>query len=261
MPLPAQNLYRSEPVGDNPAARLLAFVQAFRAIPGPRDANRTTVGEAIGYILEADLSLRADLHREVALIVDLPRQARSAIEQRPEAIPPRFAHELQAVENWLRFLNNLDQPCVGPARSLADDAVKALEMCAELLSLNAPEQVATPDVLQVLRDDANDLIEQVLATGLHPDLATLLVDHLHLIIKALDDYRLSGAQATRAASDQAFGAIGRARAMGQVDEKGAKWSDMVWQYVGRVANLAVIGQAAIDAGHVLGQLGAPPHAQ
>jgi len=246
---------------DNPAARLLAFVTDFRALPGKRNTDGLTTGNAVAILLEIGQDDPARLSRELALILDLSRQAREAI-VRSEAIPDRFAVELDAVDLWLRFSNTLGTPATGPARSITDEMVKALTMCSELLSLHAHEMTPTVEQLRTMREGVNDLLSRVAAADFDDaELGHLLTYHLHRILEALDTYRFTGRGPSRAAVAEAFGDLAlRQWANPEPTDNDKAWLTRFFDVVGRVVDVGTLFDFSLRVGTFIAALGAGrPH--
>lgn len=252
---------QGERVPNNPAARLLAFVTGFRDLPRFHKADRMPTGQAVAILLGIDPVDPPRLMRELALLLDLPRQAREAI-RATDAVPDEFAAEFDAIDEWFHFADNLAGYATQPAGQVTNEMVKALKLCSGLLSLHAAEPVPTLVKLSKVRDEANALLSEVVAADLdNPDLAKLLAYHLHRIVEALDTYRITGDAPARAAAAEAVGdllLLGSTR--NEFSKKDRTWVDRFWDVLSRTVDLGSAFGLTLAAGHaVMAALGTGLH--
>jgi hypothetical protein len=83
----------------------------------------------------------------------------------------------------------------------------SIRFCAHELDKRAPEKDVSREQLDSLRESAWSLYEEVLKEGLSAELSRYLLDHLYLIIEAIDDYNITGAVGMEQVLNGVLGAI------------------------------------------------------
>ena len=93
------------------------------------------------------------------------------------------------------------------SQRLPDSLLISIRFCAHELDKRAPEKDVSREQLDSLRESAWLLYEEVPKADLPPDLSRYLLDHLYLIIEAIDDYNITGAVGMERALNAVLGTI------------------------------------------------------
>jgi hypothetical protein len=90
--------------------------------------------------------------------------------------------------------------------ALSDTVIQSLAFCDHQLSLSTSEPALETEELRQIRVDITQLLDDIRAAGLRPDLQAYLVNELQRLIEAIDDAPLLGPEAFRDAVHEAVGA-------------------------------------------------------
>lgn len=130
---------------------------------------------------------------------------------------------------------------------LSDSLLINIRFCDHELERRHPEKSITEEHLAALRDEANKLLDQILASELPPNLMRYLLDHAYLILEAIEDYPITGAPALERALDQAVGSVVTNRAVAQL-AKDSTVGEQFWTFMGRIGLTLSIAKSAKEIG-------------
>jgi hypothetical protein len=176
-------------------------------------------------------------------------------------LPSQIASEIQRFEDldhrlYLGWQNDLAQAFTqisfGAAFSgfvdrLSDSLLINIEFCSHELSKRCPEKMVDEAELQKLKEAAYALYQEILKANPPPDLSRYLLDHLYLIVEAIDNYMLSGARGLRTVVDAIVGtALTNHQTARQAKE--STFGERFWGIAGKVAVLLDLAKTAMELG-------------
>jgi hypothetical protein len=90
---------------------------------------------------------------------------------------------------------------------LSDSLLISIRFCDHELEKRMPEKAVSREELNTVRESAWSLYEEVLASDLPPHLFSYLLDHLYLIIEAIDDFDITGAAGVERSLNSVIGSV------------------------------------------------------
>jgi hypothetical protein len=172
---------------DNPAARLLSVLTDGRNI-GPAEPCR----KAWAGLLNTQKDDQPLLISRIGKLMSLPQEI---IDRTKELYPnqrPTWNHWSSQVNagfsaqnlngQWQTFIQHFD-----------DHTLTYLSMSAELLQAKSTIAHVDLDKLIDLRNDINDLLNDVLGSQIAPEFKKYVVHHLRKILISIDEYSITGA--------------------------------------------------------------------
>lgn len=186
---------------DNPAARLLAFLEASRGFPPTRSCQ-----DCWAELLNVTNGDAALLVARLGRLMELPQMAVAAI---AEAFPDQtencnyWSSKVSAafmVQNlhgeWQTFNANIDKHTIMHLRS-----------GARLLQTSSPTLMRADEEISAMRKRISDLLEEVVEGDMHLALRATVARALRGVLQALDEYRISGGQGVVEAVEVAVGHV------------------------------------------------------
>jgi hypothetical protein len=230
---------------DNPAKRLLAVLEAGKKLPGNGNCRESwkallktdEESEMLGR-LGKTMSLCAEIIRVMS--EEHPEHSASWTHWNSQVIAAFMGQNL--LGDWATFISKIDT-----------HSLHYLGMTATLLEHARPTKVVTAEELAQLRERFQALQKQVLEAdlGMLPArLRQYLVQTLHRLLAAIDEYHITGATSLL---DAAEGAYGHAVVDSEYrsflkTELGRRWAEAI-QFVANVATvaqgLAPLGQSIV----------------
>jgi len=144
------------------------------------------------------------------------------------------------------------------SRRLSKSLLINIQFCAHELNKRLPEKEISPEELVKLREAVTTLYDEVLKSDLPPDLFRYALDHLFLIIEALDNYSITGATGIEMALNAVVGTVVTQNNLSKKfadSAVGAKF----WQTMGRIAVALSLGKFGYElADSALKALGYSP---
>jgi hypothetical protein len=161
-----------------------------------------------------------------------------------------FGNALQAVD-----ISYLASPWEGLKRNLTGETLRMLKICSEI----TPAQEAPIDEEQIANLDA-DLVEfehSVLGSDLPAEIKAFIVDQIHVIRRAILEYRIIGSRAFRKASLDFAANIAEHRDLIEQnsDRKEVKTLAAYWRRFVDIAYTVSTLENAIEAGRKILELG------
>lgn len=196
------------PDANNPAARLLNLIEKLKNL----DRNQPTMKAwAAIFVVRADDT--PELLERVGRVMRLPKVTRTALLAVPDTAQIYFEW-LPSIESAFKA-HRLNGPLNEFIGQINDQATNTLRFCSDRLSTQAPEPILETEPLTKLRRDAAELRTDLEKADIDPDLKKFALDHLKVIISALNDYELFGVGPIHRAANEAIGA-------GAVDRRTAR---------------------------------------
>lgn len=185
-------------VGGDPASRLRSLLLA------ARDTNAGLLREGWATLLDVEVTDRATLLSRVGDVVALPNQIRAAIQ---DVAPDHeeLTDRLPEIEAALSMLNLDGQKWNDFRTRYSDAALDQLRYVSRELRRYGTYPSTTREELDKLRQQAQDLIEDVLQADLDSELRDYLLRHLQRVREALERFRVLGPEAVDDAIRQATG--------------------------------------------------------
>lgn len=172
---------------DNPAARLLAVLQAGRNIPDGHSCRDTWAS-----LLEAEgdeVLLMSRLSKLMALVSEA---VQSLKEISPDQDDDSWRHWATTVNNAF-MVQNMHGHWQSFNGSIDNHTLTYLGLSARLLHQHEKNKVATADEITQIRSNLLSLLNETLESECDLTVKTYLVKSFRKIIAALDDYKLTGA--------------------------------------------------------------------
>ena len=131
------------------------------------------------------------------------------------------------------------------ASRLSKSLLINIKFCAHELEKRLPEKEISKDELEQVREEVWQLYSEILKADLPPVLSRYALDHLFLIIEAIDNYLVTGASGIQYALDAAIGATFTDTATSK-EVAESSFGDRYWKLMGRVATVLALGKAAVQ---------------
>jgi hypothetical protein len=126
-------------------------------------------------------------------------------------------------------------------RRLSKSLLINIQFCAHELNKRLPEKEISPEELEKLREAVSTLYDEVLKSDLPPDLFRYALDHLFLIIEALDNYSVTGATGIEMALNAVIGTVVTQHNLSKKFAESAVGTKF-WQTMGRIAVALSLGK-------------------
>jgi hypothetical protein len=176
---------------DNPAARLLAVVEAMRKV---KDGERTENAWARVFELDEPVPASYILQR-VGTVLALPQEVRDAVESLLSDNAEHYLRWARPVERAFALGARLDAPWKEVRELLRQPEVNDLKFCELALAPLLTREVVSPKVLGDLHGEILDLLSSVNRVGLDEELRLFLVQHLLAMEAAIAASRFRGTAA------------------------------------------------------------------
>jgi hypothetical protein len=120
-----------------------------------------------------------------------------------------------------------------------------IRFCADQLDKRVPEKDVSRQELDAIRQSAWSLYEEILKSDLPPNVSRYLLDHLYLMIQAIDDYEITGTAGIEQSFDAVIGAaITNASTAKQASESSV--GKRFWSLMAKVGVLLKVGKTALE---------------
>lgn len=136
---------------------------------------------------------------------------------------------------------------------LSDTLLINIEFCSHELSKRQPEKMVEQDVLNELKEMACKLYDDVVAAKLDLQLSRYLLDHLYMVIEAIDDYLITGSGGLETSVDAVVGTFLTKRNLA-AQAKESPFGKRFWETLGRIALALNLAKTALQLGEGIGNL-------
>lgn len=136
---------------------------------------------------------------------------------------------------------------------LSDSLLINIRYCAHELSKRRPEKVLNEKDLSELKEDAYSLYKDVVAAKLDPQISRYMLDHLYMIIEAIDDYLINGSIGITIALDTIVGTIVTSTKIAKAARE-SPFGDKLWAIVGKTALVLELARTATELGESIFKL-------
>lgn len=133
---------------------------------------------------------------------------------------------------------------------LSDSLLINIRFCAHELGKRRPEKIIAEKDLNDLKEAAYAVYKDVVAAKLDPQLARYLLDHLYMIIEAIDDYMITGSTGLKSALDTIVGTIATSNKVA-TEAKDSPFGNKFWAVVGKTAVIMELAKTAMELGEGL----------
>jgi hypothetical protein len=228
---------------NNPAARLHNILAKSR--------NKDLRGHPMMKAWRSVLSLSDDVEdtltmSKVGKVFVLPHRISAEIKQFDDL-------DLELYLGWQKDLSqafqniNFQAQFAHYADRLSDSLLINIRFCAYELGKRRPEKMLAEKDLNDLKEAAYAVYQEVLAATLDPQLARYLLDHLYMIIEAIDDYMITGSTGLKSALDTIVGTIATSNKMATESRESA-FGNKFWAVVGKTAVIMELAKTAMELG-------------
>ena len=128
---------------------------------------------------------------------------------------------------------------------LSDSLLINIRFCAHELAKRAPEKNISREELDSLRQSAWSLYDEVTKAELSAELSRYLLDHIYLIIEAIDDYDITGASAIEKALNVTLGTIITAPDLA-VEARKSAFGEEFWNVMSKTGVLLKVAKTALE---------------
>ncbi|MCQ8128312.1 hypothetical protein [Methylomonas rivi] len=186
-------------IGDNPAARLLAILEA-GALQNSKNNCRNVWRELLGVQTGRDALLMS----RIGKVMELPEQA-------IEIINRDFPNQKSTFNHWNTKVNqafsqqNLNSEWGSFQAQIDQHTLTYLRLTAELIQTKLPTKLLEQETIEELRSRINQLLNEVIDGDFKNEIVEYVARYLQRIITALDEYRISGAVPIIEAVDASLG--------------------------------------------------------
>ena len=161
--------------------------------------------------------------------------------------------DLELYLGWQKDLATAFQSVIFPnqfstfADKLSDSLLINIRFCAHELAKRRPEKVVPDKDLNELKEAAYALYKEVLGAKLEPHLARYILDHLYMIIEAIDDYLINGSNGLKTALDCMVGTILTTTKIAK-QAKESDFGNKLWAIIGKTAVIMELAKTAMELG-------------
>ncbi len=186
-------------IGDNPAARLLAVLEA-----GQQKNQAMNCREAWQQILGVEKGKDALLMSRIGKVMELPEQAIQILSR-------DFPNQTNTFNHWNAKVNqafsqqNLNAEWKSFQGHIDAHTLTYLRLTADLIQTKAPTKLLARETMDELRSQVDRLLVEVLDGDFETEIKEYVTRYLRRLIIALDEYRISGAMPVIEAVEGAFG--------------------------------------------------------
>lgn len=172
---------------DNPAARLLAILEAGKLI-----SVNERCGTAWSQLLDAAEGSGLLISR-IGKLMDLPEQVISAMKER------NFQKKSNYWAHWSYQVNlafssqNLQSGWNTFISCIDDNTINGLGLTSELLKLQGNTNLIPKESLESFKKELEDILESVIVSDQPTEVKNYLVRQIRRLIVSIDEYRLTGA--------------------------------------------------------------------
>jgi hypothetical protein len=136
---------------------------------------------------------------------------------------------------------------------LTDSLLINIRFCSHELAKRKPEKILDEKALAEIKETVHKLYDEVLAARLDADLTRYMLDHLYMIIEAIDDFAITGALGVRTALDAVAGTVLTSTTLAK-RTKSSPFGERFWAVVGRIGMLLDLAKTALELGEGLGKV-------
>lgn len=234
---------------DNPAARLHTVLQALNTVP-PNTASHNALAQA----LMADTGDHADFARRISVLLSLPDQVVTEINQVDEILSRDILLRwYEPVSNALKSSLFFTGPVGQITQRYNEGDLVALHMCSDVLHRHRREALLSDAELDRITKLIDDLRETLLrGEHINSELRDVLLFHVHAMQQAIHDMPLRGTVGLQHAAAQTWGMMAFRPDLVAKQEKNADVWQKLTAVLGAVAAALSFGTATLQA------LEAPP---
>ena len=133
------------------------------------------------------------------------------------------------------------------SNKLSDSLLINIKFCAHELSKRCPEKMVAEAQLTELKESVYALYQDVQKADLDPSLSRYLLDHLYLMIAAIDNYLLTGTRGIEHALDATVGSILTNHSVAN-QAKESEFGEAFWKVIGKAAVILQLAKTAMELG-------------
>jgi hypothetical protein len=181
----------------NPAGRLLEIVRKAQLSAQKLRQNPAKAGWADVFGIPFESSSFALTPEDDLALINYLIQLKLLIKETEQALrniadlPDRYLRPFPRIRDIVN-LTELQSPFGSYITPITEGDVVVLEFCAEKLSSYHLESAVAEDELNGILEDIHALYEMVIASDIHPELKTVILDALEVIRRAVHEYRVRG---------------------------------------------------------------------
>ena len=183
---------------------------------------------------------------KIGKVFTLPSIVTMHIERFPDLAPDLYLgwrNDLSAAFQAIRFTGTFGEF----SNRLSDSLLINVRFCAHELDKRMPEKDITRPELDGIRESAWLLYQEILKSDLPPYIARYLLDHLYLIIEAIDDYEITGTAGIERSLNAIIGAV-VTDAKTAKQANGSPFGERFWGVMTKVGVVLKLGKTALELG-------------
>jgi hypothetical protein len=224
----------------NPAARLHHILSAAAGF-----ASDHSLQTAQGWKKVLQLPAEADdltVMNKVGRVFTLPNLIAMEIERFGDIDADLYLGWRKDLTEAFHFVG-FQFPFMEFARRLSKSLLINIQFCAHELEKRLPEKEISSEELEEIREQVWQLYEEVLRSDLPAVLFRYALDHLYLIIEAIDNYLITGTTGIKYGLDAVIGAAFTDTETSKAVAE-SSIGDKYWKVMGRIATALALGKAA-----------------
>jgi hypothetical protein len=240
---------------NNPAARLHALLS--KAKKGGEQYRQKPATESWAMLLNVPTDNQALMLKRLGGVMELPLNIKTRTENLADVDQDLFLRWLPKVEEAFRA-NHLAGGFHGFIDKIDDTTLYGIEHCAALLSNRDPEAEITPEELENLKLQVEEMIKEMVDAEMDPDLKKFLLKHLFAIRNAIDEYQVFGSKPLVTAFGEVVAAV-CTDPQTVVKSSATSIGMNFWKRVGHLKTLLAVGDQGLKLGERLFKLLQNPH--
>ena len=191
------------------------------------------------------------LMSKIGKVFTLPSIIATYIERFPDLAPDLYLGWRNDLSPAFRAIN-FSATFVQFSNRLSDSMLINIRFCAHELDKRIPEKSVAQEDLNSIRESAWSLYEEILKADLPPSVARYLLDHLYLIIEAIDDFEITGAAGLEQSLNAVIGAVATDTVTAkQADE--SQFGKRFWGVMAKTGVVLKLGKTALELGEGVGK--------
>ena len=230
---------------NNPAARLHNILKLCKSLANEMGGKPMVQAWRKVFSLDDDVEDIVVMSK-VGRVYGLPSQISDEIKQFEDldhTLYLGWKNDLAQAFQAISFTNAFS----GFTNKLSDSLLINIQFCAHELSKRCPEKIVDDAQLAELKEAVYTLYQEVQKANLATELSRYLLDHLYLMIEAIDNYLITGARALQNSIDNIVGTVITNQKVATA-VKDSPVGNKFWGVVGKAAVLLQISKTAMELG-------------
>lgn len=172
------------------------------------DPNSTPASQVWAEVLNANPQNISDIVEKFSELIQLIGDVKDDIKKLEERNHQKYLKTISKIQDILLLNNPLQGSWSSIKNSLNEDLLSFLAMCGELLETrNKGAKEITPEELDILRKQINDLIDNIVKSDIDSETKNFLIEKLHELEQVILKCQIRGTTLVKKVNNQIFGEI------------------------------------------------------